>query len=238
CRRSRHHRSAASHGLPQNAAPADATRVADPVIILRRMECPEPEALTALFLGDRLSDDERKRLLAHVAECEACSAAIGALSEQASTSRSDRTSPDSEPRSSLIEIDASYYSVGEEIGRGGMGRIRVAKDRRLDRKVAIKELLRGDNKLARRFEREARITARLQHPSIVSVHEAGCWSNGIPFYAMPFIEGRSLEAVLGGARTLEERLALVPHVLAVADAMAYAHGHGIIHRDLKPRNVM
>jgi len=142
------------------------------------------------------------------------------------------------PYPKLVTVDANHYVIGNEISTGGMGRIRIAKDRRLDRKVAIKEALRNNDEFARRFEREARITARLQHPSIVSVHEAGQWTTGIPFYAMPYIEGQSLDEVLRKTRSLEDRLALVPHVLAVADAVAYAHRYRIIHRDLKPKNVM
>ena len=138
----------------------------------------------------------------------------------------------------LVTVDASHYVLGREISTGGMGRIWVAKDRRLDRSVAIKEVLRDSGALARRLEREARITAQLQHPSIVSVHEAGEWSTGTPFYAMPYIEGESLDEVLRKTGSFEDRLALVPHVLAVADAIAYAHRHRIIHRDLKPKNVM
>ncbi len=143
-----------------------------------------------------------------------------------------------DPYPRLVTVETSHYAIGDEISKGGMGRIRVAKDRRLDRKVAIKEVLRDSGELARRFEREARITARLQHPSIVSIHEAGQWPNGIPFYVMPHIEGRSLDEVLRTTSSLDERLPLVPHVLAVADAVAYAHRHKIIHRDLKPKNVM
>ncbi|HEX3479760.1 MAG TPA: serine/threonine-protein kinase [Kofleriaceae bacterium] len=142
------------------------------------------------------------------------------------------------PYPNLVTVDSSHYTILKEVRTGGMGRIQVAKDRRLDRSVAIKEVLSDSGELARRFEREARLTARLQHPSIVAVHEAGRWSSGAPFYAMPYIEGESLDEVLGRTASLEGRLALVPHVLAVADAMAYAHRHQIIHRDLKPRNVM
>jgi len=125
-----------------------------------------------------------------------------------------------------------------EIARGGMGRIQVARDRRLGRDVAVKEMLQANGSAARRFEREARITARLQHPSIVSVHEAGVWPSGEPFYAMRLVSGRSLDEAIAAAGSYEARLALLPNVLAVADAMAYAHGERVIHRDLKPRNVV
>ncbi|MCX5745132.1 MAG: serine/threonine-protein kinase [Proteobacteria bacterium] len=137
----------------------------------------------------------------------------------------------------LTEVDPAHYVFEREIARGGMGRILVARDRRLGREVAVKETL-VSGRGARRFEREARITARLQHPSIIAVHEAGTWPTGEPFYAMRLVTGRSLDEAIGAAATYAERLALLPNVLAVADAMAYAHGQRVIHRDLKPRNVV
>jgi tetratricopeptide (TPR) repeat protein/tRNA A-37 threonylcarbamoyl transferase component Bud32 len=138
----------------------------------------------------------------------------------------------------LLVVDPAHYVITREIARGGMGRIHVARDRRLGREVAVKEVLVSSGTLARRLEREARITAQLQHPSIVSVHEAGTWPSGEPFYAMRLVQGRSLDEVISAARSFEERLALLPNVLAIADAMAYAHGQHVIHRDLKPRNVV
>jgi len=139
---------------------------------------------------------------------------------------------------SLVEISTAHYEITRELAHGGMGRIRVARDRRLGRSVAIKEVLVPDGELAQRFEREARITARLQHPSIVAIYEAGVWGNGAPFYAMPLVKGRSFDEVIAEKQTLAERIALLPAALAVADAIAYAHGERVIHRDLKPKNVL
>jgi tetratricopeptide (TPR) repeat protein len=139
---------------------------------------------------------------------------------------------------SFVEVSASHYRFDREVARGGMGRIRTARDRRLGRWVAVKEVLAQDVGIVHRFEREARITARLQHPSIVSVYEAGVFPDGQPFYAMPLVKGRSLADVIAERKTLATRLALVPNVLAVADAIAYAHGERVIHRDLKPTNVL
>ena len=138
----------------------------------------------------------------------------------------------------LRVVDPTHYALGREIARGGMGRIWVARDRRLGRDIALKEVLGDAPGVRRRFEREARITARLQHPSIVGVHEAGLWPSGEPFYAMRLVSGRSLDEAIAAASGFEGRLALLPNVLAVADAMAYAHGQNVIHRDLKPRNVV
>ncbi len=139
---------------------------------------------------------------------------------------------------SFVEVAETHYRFDRELARGGMGRIRTARDRRLGRWVAVKEVLAQDVGIVRRFEREARITARLQHPSIVSVYEAGVWPDGQPFYAMPLVKGRSLADVIADHKTLAARLALIPNVLAVADAIAYAHGERVIHRDLKPTNVL
>jgi tetratricopeptide (TPR) repeat protein len=138
----------------------------------------------------------------------------------------------------LVVVDPAHYVLERELARGGMGRIQLARDRRLGREVAVKEVLATTGAIVRRFEREARITARLQHPSIVAVHEAGTWPSGEPFYAMRLVAGRALEDAITAARSFDERLALLPHVLAIADAMAYAHGQRVIHRDLKPRNVL
>jgi serine/threonine protein kinase/WD40 repeat protein len=134
--------------------------------------------------------------------------------------------------------DSDRYEVLAEHGRGGLGRVLRARDRELGRSVAIKELLAPTTSSELRFFREALITARLEHPGIVPVHEAGRWHDGTPFYAMKLVAGQPLSALLATSQGLEQRLALVPHVLAVADAIAYAHSRAIIHRDLKPSNVI
>ncbi|MCC6998297.1 MAG: protein kinase [Deltaproteobacteria bacterium] len=138
----------------------------------------------------------------------------------------------------LPTIDPARYSFGEEYGRGGLGRVMRATDLQLGRPVAIKELLVPRTDLEGRFLREAIITARLQHPGIVPVYEAGRWPSGEPFYAMRSIPGRSLDAALDEAHSLDDRLALLPRVLAAARAIAYAHNEAVIHRDLKPSNIM
>jgi WD40 repeat protein len=138
----------------------------------------------------------------------------------------------------LDTVAESRYDREQEIARGGMGRIVAAWDRRLGRPVAIKELLQGTVELRRRFEREAVMTARLQHPAIINVYEAGRWSSGEPFYAMKRVDGESLADAIQRTKSLEERMALLPRLISVADAMAYAHGQHVIHRDLKPANVL
>ena len=134
--------------------------------------------------------------------------------------------------------DGTGYVIEAEQGRGGMGRVLRARDRRLGRSVAIKELLHADAINEARFARETMLTARLQHPSIVAMYEAGRWPDGRPYYAMKLVEGQSLKQLIAGAHTLDDRLALLPHVLGVAEAIAYAHRQRVIHRDLKPANII
>ena len=119
--------------------------------------------------------------------------------------------------------DASRYQESREHARGGMGRVAEVFDHDLKRTIAVKELI-GDNPLrAERFIREAMITARLAHPGIVPVYDAGYWPDGTPFYSMKMLEGRSLKQVLAERQTLDERLALLPNIIAATEAIAYAH---------------
>lgn len=120
-----------------------------------------------------------------------------------------------------------------------MGRILRAFDARLKRIVALKKLrAKGEGAIEERFRTEALLTARLQHPSIVPIYDVGQWPTGESFYSMRLVPGRSLNDAIGETTTLGQRLALLPHVLAVAEAVAYAHSQRIIHRDLKPANVL
>ncbi len=129
------------------------------------------------------------------------------------------------------------YELVAERGRGGLGRVFAARDGKLERTVAVKELLSRTPETRARFEREARLAARLQHPNIVPVYDVG-ERVGAPYYAMKLVDGRSLADVVAGCETADERVALLPHVIAVAEAIAYAHRERIVHRDLKPANVV
>jgi tetratricopeptide (TPR) repeat protein len=104
--------------------------------------------------------------------------------------------------------------------------------------VAIKVLLRQDCQASWRFVREAAITARLQHPAIVPLYEAGRWTDGAPFFAMKLVNGISLSEAIQRTQSLEDRLGLLPHLVAVLDALAYAHASDVVHGDLKPANVL
>ncbi len=129
------------------------------------------------------------------------------------------------------------FEMRSELGRGGMGRVDEAFDRALGRPVAIKHMLSPSGTELARFEREARITARLEHPGIVPIHDAGRSADGTPYYVMRRVDGLPLSEVAKG-KSLDERLAIVPNLLAACDAVAFAHARGVIHRDIKPTNIL
>ncbi|HEY5924068.1 MAG TPA: serine/threonine-protein kinase [Kofleriaceae bacterium] len=129
------------------------------------------------------------------------------------------------------------FDVVGELGRGGMGRVDDAYDRTLGRAVAIKHMLAQSAVEFARFEREARITARLEHPGIVPIHEAGRSLDGTPYYVMRRVDGLPLNELVTD-KPLAERLRLIPNVLAACDAAGFAHARGIVHRDIKPNNIL
>ena len=134
------------------------------------------------------------------------------------------------------ELDARYSIIGVA-GHGGMGTVYVARDHVLEREVAVKVLDVADQQGSRasRLQKEARILARLDHPGIVPIHDAGTLPDGRTFYVMKLIQGRRLDHFLASPASLPERLTAFARVL---DAVAFAHAHGVVHRDLKPENVM
>jgi WD40 repeat protein/serine/threonine protein kinase len=149
----------------------------------------------------------------------------------------------------LLPMDAirgRKYAVGEMVARGGMGAILGARDEVTARTVAMKVMLdsRDPDDLAR-FIAEAKITAQLEHPNIVPVHELSTDENGQPYYTMKMVRGitlkRVLEQISQGAQVTIRRhplSTLLTIFQKVCDAVAFAHSKGIIHRDLKPANVM
>ncbi|HWB78446.1 MAG TPA: serine/threonine-protein kinase, partial [Nannocystaceae bacterium] len=153
----------------------------------------------------------------------------------------DETVDDASPapaRGGNARTAGARYELREELARGGTGKVSRAHDRQLEREVAIKSLLDPSAHHGLRFAREARVTARLQHPSIVPIYDIGRFGDGQPYYAMKLVSGRTLDEAIKDTSTLAQRLALVPALIGVADAIAYAHAQRVIHRDLKPHNVV
>jgi eukaryotic-like serine/threonine-protein kinase len=131
------------------------------------------------------------------------------------------------------------YDVIDVIGRGGMGVVYQAKDPYLDRLVAIKMMnvdVHENTDFLERFYREAKSTASLRHPNIVTVYDLGEYQNR-PFLVMEYLEGHSLESLLRAHRpmTVLEKISII---VEVCQGLGYAHQHGIIHRDIKPANIM
>lgn len=129
------------------------------------------------------------------------------------------------------------YELVEEISRGGMGVVYRARQRSLDRDVAVKFVAAGidDEAGVARFLAEARAAARLVHPNIVPVHEVGS-VDGLYYFSMPLIRGRTLADTLAAGKLPPE--ATVALLLSMCDAIDYAHRLGLLHLDLKPANVM
>lgn len=146
--------------------------------------------------------------------------------------------------------DLSRFQILHEHARGGLGRVSIALDNELKRKVALKEIrpehsTDGSNRT--RFVREAEITGQLEHPGIVPVYALGSHPDGRPFYAMKFVRGDSLkqairqyhdpQSISDGDRNILFR-DLLQRFIDVCYAVAYAHSRGVLHRDLKPANIM
>jgi serine/threonine protein kinase len=142
----------------------------------------------------------------------------------------------------LAGLEFDDFVLLEELGRGGMGVVYKARQKSLDRLVAVKVLLAEHfykPALLARFQAEARAAAGLNHPNIVNVYQVGQCPAG-HYFAMQFIDGRNLEqlATRDGRRSPMPLLWATSVMIPVAQAVSFAHAHGIVHRDLKPANIM
>ena len=138
-------------------------------------------------------------------------------------------------------LPAGAYIIESQIGQGGMGAVYKGWQVSLERHVAIKVLKpglgEGDEQFTTRFKREAKTMARLQHPGIVAVIDAGQTASGLLYFVMEFIEGTDVSKLIKskGRLSSEEAVAITTHV---CDALAFAHENGVVHRDIKPANIM
>jgi WD40 repeat protein/serine/threonine protein kinase len=178
-------------------------------------------------------------------ETVALPAAKGQSSADGETFDKARTRPDAEGAepadSAPLEAGTvvGHFRVIRMLGRGGMGSVYLARDLRLGRKVALKlvhdDLLASSEEILQQFLLEARMTAKFNHPNIVTIYAVGQFGHA-PFVALEYLEGQNLRE-----RMQEQRLSLAESLricLSVAEGMQEAHKHGVLHRDLKPANVL
>jgi serine/threonine protein kinase len=141
--------------------------------------------------------------------------------------------------STLPHLPDARYSLLDVLGEGGMGTVYRGFDELLEREVAVKVAPApgtvAAGALVERLRAEARVLARLEHPGIVPVHDAGTLGDGRVFYVMKRVHGTTLERARERSPGLDRRLGVLERV---ADAVAFAHRQGVVHRDLKPGNIM
>ncbi len=180
-----------------------------------------------------------------LAEGDGFCAACGTPTRSSASTDPD-ASPLSEAGSAWAEVvqrlrraTQGEFEIGSELGRGAMAAVFLAHEISLDRKVAIKVMSPGllmDEGMAERFRREAITIANLNHPNIVSVHSVR-QAQGLHFFVMRYIRGRSLEQVISQAGRLP--IPIVRSILfQVGSALSYAHRSGVVHRDIKPANIL
>lgn len=135
------------------------------------------------------------------------------------------------------DLTGTRYRLVDKLGQGGMGGVYCVEDTELERRVALK-VISGpdpDGIGTVRLLQEARIIARLEHPGIVPVHDAGVLPDGRPYYTMKLVQGKRLDEHVESVASLSDRLRLF---LRICDPVAFAHAYGVLHRDLKPANIM
>ncbi len=186
-----------------------------------------------------LRDPSHPQVATHLASCEMCRRLVGQSGLEL-------------PKGLVSET--AFRWPADAAARGGMAQIFIAEDRRLTREVILKAPRDGEElpvpllqMFQQRIAAEARVLAKLQHPSIVTIYELGRASTGWPFCVLEKVEGRSLrdhldelaidEAADGTPRT-HDRLELLSSLTAVAEAIAYAHERRVVHRDITPNNIL
>ena len=175
-------------------------------------------------------------LSASLSNCAKCGAALSDASTGATTFSGDQTE---KLRTRLQESIGEAFELMELLGRGGMGIVFRARERALDREVALK-VLALDPVFAPeaygRFEREAKLAAKLDHPNIVPIFAVG-HGHSIAYYTMRLVRGGTLESILSGKKPLEFDYC-VRVLRDVAAALDHAHRQGVVHRDIKPANIL
>jgi eukaryotic-like serine/threonine-protein kinase len=139
----------------------------------------------------------------------------------------------------VAELAGGRYRTRRSIGSGGMARVLLGRDEKLDRQVAIKllgENLAADDDFRQRFMREARMAAKLSHPNVVQIFDVG-EEDGVPFLVMEYVDGSNLGDLLKRRRSLPRR-DIAPLMAQTAAGLGHAHDAGLVHRDVKPQNLL
>lgn len=198
----------------------------------------------ALLLALGLLDKNQLLEIEKIADSHAFS-----FSQEGRTYDNNVVGDDLEESGHILGKYSEHYEIRGIVGQGGLGKVFLGFDKNIEREVAIKELMIDSNRPSHqyylaRFIKEAKITGQLEHPGIVPVYELGIKADGSIFYVMKYVKGQTLYQALSACESsspeesFKKRIRLLDNLIAVCDAMAYAHSNGIIHRDLKPGNII
>ena len=208
---------------------------------------PAPDVLRAFALG-RLPAAEASEVERHLAECEACGAALANVGDdtlvQLAKDAATKTlfGPTTEPNVVTVPPELAEhprYRIVGVLGRGGMGTVFRAEHRLMERQVALKVInrsLTADAKAVERFRREVKAAAKLVHPNIVTAYDAE-QAGDLHFLVMEYIDGMSLDRLIAkqGPPTPQQTCRLMQQA---ALGLMQAHEKGMVHRDIKPQNLM
>ncbi|RME82597.1 MAG: serine/threonine protein kinase, partial [Planctomycetota bacterium] len=205
------------------------------------MNCQQIQAYLKTNLGKKVPREMGKVIKEHLKDCSQCQKSYQQLykSYMAKKQQIPKGSYEPSEESAFLPITFPGMKIVKKLGQGAMGKVYQAFQLSLKRHVALKVLskdLAKNEKFVKRFLREARALAKLKHPNIVAIYDVG-FSQGLFYYIMEFVDGRSLKEILHEKEVLEPKEAL-NIVKEVAKALVEAEAHDIVHRDIKPGNIL
>ncbi|MCM2369889.1 serine/threonine-protein kinase [Aporhodopirellula aestuarii] len=225
---------------------------ADECGVIESMMPQEPDASTAIPKTDVAPEPSSDQpVVSPLSPADAAADGSGTIDASIDSTLPTNSNAWDAPSRPSRDLSGGRFEIQRSFARGALGEVFIARDTDLRRNVALKQMLDhcAENANSRaRFIFEAEVTGALEHPGIVPIYALGNHDNGRPYYAMRFIEGSTMEAVIdsfhaeGGlngdaiaALTLRE---LLGQMISICRTIGYAHSRGIVHRDIKPANVM